>query len=313
MGDNVTKRLVIKASNSYEENFRVVPVNTNYPLEIESDIGVFSLVVGIKNFDGSKPHLNNSLKNVGDKTYLNGDSYDPGNVYPEEEQPNLRLKVHFRPKYPIKGSELIFGNDFTVPIRDYVPTSLLATGLKFFNWFINNTVKGDVYNDKPYLYGLALNSFSYVSIDNVFLESDSDEPKTVEKRDKGAKITDTTNFAENLNRNIDNILKIPETSIARKRFFTSLSNCENFVFNENSNYVFQFDTNFLKLANSDYCVSIPTFGNRTFDINVLSYANEKLNNFNWIIKQGGYEGVGHGKLGLTVNFALLDEDYSNLD
>ena len=61
------------------------------------------------------------------------------------------------------------------------------------------------------------------------------------------------------------------------------------------------------MADSKYSVSIPTYGNSTFDIDVLRYANEKLDNFNWTIKQGGQDGVGHGRLGLIVNFALRDE------
>lgn len=62
------------------------------------------------------------------------------------------------------------------------------------------------------------------------------------------------------------------------------------------------------MSDSKYAVLIPTFGSKTFDIDVLKYANETLNNFNWIIKVDGYEGVGYGETGLVLNFALADEE-----
>lgn len=69
----ITKRLFIKASNSYDKGFQIVPVNTEQPLEVNSDIGLFKLYINIKKFDGSKPHLSNSLYNLEDKTFLNGE------------------------------------------------------------------------------------------------------------------------------------------------------------------------------------------------------------------------------------------------
>ena len=76
------------------------------------------------------------------------------------------MYIEFTPNKDIKGSSLIFGNDFTYSIKEYVPATLLNTGLKIFNWFINDSIKGDAYTDKPYLYGPGLNSFTYMAIDN---------------------------------------------------------------------------------------------------------------------------------------------------
>lgn len=304
MSDTITKRLVIRAASDYNfENATTVPVNSNNPTEVKSDIGVFSVTVNIRDFDGAGPHQANSLRNIGEKTFLNGSSFEPTQNSKESiTNPNLRLRIEFTPASPIKGSELLFGNDFNVPIRDYVPTTLLSTGLKFFTWFINKTIKGDIYNDKPYLYGLTLNSFNYISI----LKSPlSRVPSNLEKEASAAE--ENSNLPENLDRNPDNALEIPAKSLDRKSFFNDLAKCESFVFNDEVKYLFQFDSNFVKLGNSKYAVSIPTFGNKTFDIDVSSYANDKLKDFNWVIKRGGYEGVGHGDLGLVVNFALADE------
>lgn len=299
------KRLMIKASNSYDSNYQVVPVNTRKPIDIESDIGVFSLIVNVRNFDGCTEHRANSMYNVGEETYLDGGAADAPATADKLYHANLRFEVNFRPKRQIKGSELLFGNDFTVPIKSYVPTSLLSTGLKFFTWFVNKTIRGEIYGDRPYLYGLALNSFTYMSLTN---DTWRDVNKTQTENDGKNGAEGTADGKENINSNEDNTLKIPSDPAQRKRFFNSVAHCESFVFNDTTSYHLQFDTSYLKMADSKYSVSIPTFGNRTFDIDVSSYANEDLNNFNWVIKQGGYDGVGCGALGLVVNFALVNED-----
>lgn len=291
----MVKRLLIKASNSYTGDFQIVPVNSLIPISIASDIGDFELIINIKNFDGSKLHLANSLYNIGDKQYLDSSPFDGDNkdIKPSS---NLNFEVNFKPKLPINGKDCLFGNDFNTPIKDYVPTTLLSAGLKFFNWFINGTVKGDIYCDKPFLYGPILNSCTYMSINDPipfkYTTTDSSSQR----------------LPENLEDNNDSKLKIPDMSLERKKFFNKLANCESFVFNESSTYKLKFDTNFIKMADSKYSVSIPTYNKNTFDINVSSYANDKLNNFNWIIKVGGFEGVGYGRIGLVVNFALVDED-----
>lgn len=290
----MVKRLVIKASNNYDGEFQIVPINTLIPIKIDSGIGIFELIINIKNFDGSTFHKDNSLYNVGDDKYLNGEKFD--NPSSETEQSNLSFEVNFKPNMSLNGKDFAFGNDFSTPIKDYVPTTLLSAGLKFFNWFINSTVRGDIYSEKPYLYGPILNSCTYMSIDDPipFKYSNSD--------------TSNNKLPENLNDNIDNTLKIPQLSLERKKFFNKLSNCENFIFLDSNTYKLKFDTNFIKMADSKYSVSLPTYNNNTFDINVSNYANDKLDNFNWIIKNGGYEGVGTGQIGLVVNFALVDED-----
>lgn len=299
----MVQRLLIKASNNYSDNFQIVPINTLIPIKIPLEIGDFELIINIKNFDGSKSHLPNSLFNVGDKQYLNKSPISDINdglkdvlSNPDDIKPsNLSFEVNFKPKYPVNGKDFLFGNDFSTPIKDYVPTTLLSAGLKFFNWFINSTVKGDIYNDKPYLYGPILNSCTFISLDEKLPSPNS------------IKDSSSVKIEENLNKNPDNILKIPQLSLDRKKFFNKSTNCENFVFYESNNYKIKFDTNFIKMSDSHYSVSLPTYNNNTFDINVLSYVNENLNNFNWVMKIGGQEGVGFGTIGLVVNFSLIDE------
>lgn len=291
-GRDMVKRLLIKASNNYENGFQIVPVNTGKPMEIATGIGVFTFVVNIKGFDGCEQHKNNSCYNPGDTKYLDGSNRGESGeeINTGSTQQNVGITMSFRPLSPIKGNELLFGNDLTRPIYEYVPARILDAGLKFFTFFINRSTKGDVYSNKPYLYSLALNTFSYTGILN---SSKQETGRPVE---------------ENLCDNIDNVLDIPRDSGKRRAFFNDMSHCESFVFYNGKDYILEFKTSLMKMSDSNYAVSIPTFRQRTFDIDVSRYANEKLNNFNWVVKQGGFEGVGYGKNGLILNFSLVDED-----
>ena len=162
----IIKRLYITASNNYDSELSNSPVNTEQPLEIDSKIGLFKLFLNIKNFDGSKTSSFNSLYNLQDDVYLNGEKIEFNK--PQKMMMNL-IYVSISNsllKEDINGSNFAFGNDFTYPIRDYVPVGLLNTGLKLFNWFINDSVKGDPYPDKPYLYGPGISSFTYMAIKN---------------------------------------------------------------------------------------------------------------------------------------------------
>lgn len=68
-----------------------------------------------------------------------------------------------------------------------------------------------------------------------------------------------------------------------------------------------FDTSFVSVGDSNYHVAIPTFRDKTIDIDVLRFSDEKLNNFNWTVKRGGISGTHDGEFGLVINFALVDE------
>lgn len=283
----LVKRLYITASDSYSSNKQIVPINSRQKVSVESKIGKFDVAIYIKNFDGSKPHLSNSYYN---KTSSQNLIHD--NIRKQDENANnLQIEITFTPNKNIVGSQLIFGNDTMVSIKDVIPVHLLSTGLKFFTWFINKTIKADIYCDTPFLYGLAINSFSHINVGETINQDDIN--------------------SENLQQNLladDNGLNIPKNSLQRMKYFLDFNHCEKFVYHSQQPYFFQFDTNFVKMLDSKYAVAIPTYGNKTFDIDVSAYANENLNNFNWVIKLGGIDAVGDGDLGLIINFALLEEE-----
>lgn len=281
----MSKKLHITASTSYDGTFQTVPVNSGRALLFESDLGLVLVQIYIKDFNGSNEHP----------------SGVPTKDEPEHDNqsiPNFRLLITLKPSEAILGTQLLFGNECLTPVKDQVPVSLLSTGLKFFSWFINPSIKTDLYGDMPYLYGYALNSFSKINVRKDNNATDGHES-----------IEPLAGSTENLNEALDD-QDIPIKSEGRKKYFTSTDNASKFTFLEGQTYTFQFDTDLIKLGNSQYKILIPTYGNRTLDIDVAQYSNETLNNFNWVLKKDGINGAKQGTIGLLINFALAKDDSS---
>lgn len=272
------KRLFVRAAKSHNGQKTVVPVNSGEFIHVESDIGKFSVSIDIKNFYGCKHHDENSLHHRSDPISM---------AHNEIELPNVRILTQFTPTKNIAGSDLLFGNDCEVSINGRVPISLISTGLRFFKWFVNPTINSELYGDLPYLYGLALNSFTKLGVEslidiNQFLSQEEERLSTEED--------------------------IPTELTKRQKYFCQIEKCQDFNFEKNEKYFLLFDTNLIRICDSQYHVAIPTYRDNVIDLDVLRYADDKLNNFNWTIKEGGTNGMYEGTFGLVVNFALVDED-----
>lgn len=278
----MSKKLHITAGTTYDDAFQTVPVNSGRALQFESDLGLVLVQIYIKDFDGGSKHTSGVLAKDEAKT-------------DDQSTPNFRLLITLKPSEAILGTQLLFGNECLTPVKDRVPVSLLSTGLKFFSWFINPSIKSDLYGDMPYLYGYALNSFSKINVR---------KDHTADAHDYIVPLAGST---ENLNDDLDSH-NIPIQSEGRKKYFTNADNASEFTFLEGQVYTFQFDTDLIKLGNSQYKILIPTYGNRTLDIDVAQYANENLNNFNWVLKKDGINGAKEGTIGLLINFALTPDD-----
>ncbi|ODQ82229.1 hypothetical protein BABINDRAFT_5228 [Babjeviella inositovora NRRL Y-12698] len=281
--DGTLKRLRISAASSYESDaYEFIPVNSNKPVVFVTQIGRFEVFVNIRHFQGMPEHDNGSVYNKADLS--------------EEEiakQPNLEIIVHFTPSAPLSGDQLLFGNDFTYSIKPYIPTTLLTAGLKFFSWFIDASTQGDVTSDKPYIYGSALSSFNKIDYADI---------------NKETKTTGSRIDTENLHELSTHDLKIPEAPSKRSKFFAQQKHQAHFSYEKDMTYEFEFNTNFIKLQDSQFAVSIPMYGSRTFDVNVLDYLNDTFNNVNFVVKAKSKDGVydvGTGNLGVVIKFELL--------
>jgi hypothetical protein len=58
----------------------------------------------------------------------------------------------------------VFGNDFDHPIRDRLPPGF-STAFRIVKWVVDPGLDGDVYADKPYLYGPAASSLNVLFVE----------------------------------------------------------------------------------------------------------------------------------------------------
>lgn len=82
---------------------------------------------------------------------------------PPHTHDQYSIGFSFVPHRDISGKSLVFGNDFEHPVRDRIPPGFSAA-FRIVKWAIDPGLDGDVYADKPYLYGNALSSINALSV-----------------------------------------------------------------------------------------------------------------------------------------------------
>lgn len=119
------------------------------------------------------------------------------------------------PHRTISGKSLVFGNDFEHPIRDRIPPGFSAA-FRIVKWAIDPGLDGDVYADKPYLYGNALSSINALSVG----------PKVDEKDPLGGLTSDTgkdegaiTEGGFGGGQELREALDVPANAAARQKWF----------------------------------------------------------------------------------------------
>ena len=75
------------------------------------------------------------------------------------------------PKKTISGTALVFGNDIDHPVRDRLPYGT-STAFNILKRVIDPGLEGDLYADKPHLYGRALSSFNILSVGEKVVEGE---------------------------------------------------------------------------------------------------------------------------------------------
>jgi hypothetical protein len=84
------------------------------------------------------------------------------------------IGFRFTPKHDINGDDLVFGNDFDHPIRDRLPPGF-GTAFKIVKWAIDPGLDGDVYAEKPYLYGPLASSINTFRVGETQTERGDDD------------------------------------------------------------------------------------------------------------------------------------------
>lgn len=287
-------RLRVTAGPDYDPStHKTVPVNSDKTLSFETPSLILSLCVRIRHFTGFPPS-----SPVTSETYFTSDlhKYD-----------QYSISFSFIPKKDIPGEDLVFGNDFDRPLRDRLPPGA-NQALRIVKWWIDPGLDGDMYADRPYLYGPALSSWNTLHIgDQIIPEEDLPQPQPSaaatedtsnskdEEEDDTKEQTHTwkdhphpssqdlhaTIISEGCSgsgcalRTTD--LSIPPDSAARKKHFLTPQNLSSFTFERGRLYQSDFSNGYLDF--NDFSLKLPGFS-----LNVIGYVDAKTHELRYTLK-----------------------------
>lgn len=140
------------------------------------------------------------------------------------------------PSTAIPGPALVFGNDFDTPIRDRLPPGF-GTALRIVKWAVDPGIDGDVYGDKPFLYGNALSSVNVLRVGG---KEEEEKGKGGDGAGKGGKDEDTERGieegGEGGGEKLREDLGVPAESNKRKKWFLANGNTEGWVWEKGRVY-----------------------------------------------------------------------------
>ncbi|PQE15847.1 f-box domain containing protein [Rutstroemia sp. NJR-2017a BBW] len=213
MAENYILR--VTAGSDYDvSKHQVVPVNQPQATKIDNDL----CTVDLNDYRGL-PRSSPSTS-----PYFSRPPHD-------RNQDQYSISFRFAPKQDINADDLVFGNDFDHPIRDRLPPGF-STAFRIVKWVVDPGLDGDVYADKPYLYGPAASSLNVIWVEaNGEGKEKEEEVKDEEgeKEGSGAEETEDAGLVfeeggdeEGLEHRRE--YGIPDGEAARKKFFLTQAN-----------------------------------------------------------------------------------------
>ncbi|KAL8997909.1 MAG: hypothetical protein Q9169_002902 [Polycauliona sp. 2 TL-2023] len=192
--------LRVTAGPSYDpSSHQLVAVNSGTPTSVQSPLCSAKISVRIQNYRGL-PHGSPATS-----SYFS---------HPPHTHDQYSIGFSFVPHRSINGKSLVFGNDFEHPIRDRIPPGFNAA-FRIVKWAIDPGLDGDVYAEKPYLYGNALSSINVLSVGpkvgKKAVESTSTQSPNDEEAIKEGGFEGGQEIREKLN--------IPDDAAARQKWF----------------------------------------------------------------------------------------------
>lgn len=222
MSDTAGKvhRILVSAQTEYNGPKTSVDVNSTKPLKLSTpDYDVF-VIVRVKDY------ANDEVDHEDHTAALE--------YFKDEKHKNDTFSVQFVVtfKKDVKGNQLKWGNDWDKPIRDMLPWGFSAA-FSVFKYTIDPGVEGDVYADKPWIYGALLSSIN-----------------SMEKIDKGT-------APDSITGPIDE----PDSSARYKKYLVK-ENLDSFTFRAGETYAFDFSNPYLDMSTTPK-IKMPGF---TFDV-----------------------------------------------
>ncbi|RMZ78147.1 hypothetical protein DV738_g4057, partial [Chaetothyriales sp. CBS 135597] len=221
--------------------------------------------------------------------------------HPLHKTDQYSISFAFVPKVDIPGNELVFGNDFDRPIRDRLPPGF-GQAFKFVKWWIDPGLDGDVYADRPYLYGPALSSWNTFSIGAKIGPKGAEDSSDKGKESSSSSSSSSTNAAVDAETHFPSADYVhafrtlvveegadadgaaareesgmPADAAGRKKFYLDQANREAFVFEKGRLYQSDFFNPYLDF--NDFSLKLPGFS-----LNVIKYVDAKTHELRYTLK-----------------------------
>lgn len=256
-------RLRVTAGPTYDAStHHIVHVNAPTSETIENEHITLNYSVRIKRFTGFPAESPET---------------SPYFDHPLHKSDQYSISFSFIPKEDIPGDDLVFGNDFDRPIRDRLPPGF-NQALRIVKWWIDPGLDGDAYADKPYLYGPALSSWNMFRIGDKVVDP---ERHNIEewKVPEGAEFHKVVveEGADGSGEQVRDNAGIPVGAAARKKFFLTESNRQDFVFEKGRLYQSDFYNPYLDF--NDFSLKLPGFS-----LNVIQYVDSKSHELRYTLK-----------------------------
>ena len=257
-------RLRVTAGPAYDESthFLVSP-NTDKIYTIDTPQINLTFAIRIQNFSGL-PDGSPSISKYFDHPLHKSDQYS--------------IAFSFIPKVDIPGDQLVFGNDFDRPIRDRLPPGF-NQAFRIVKWFVDPGLEGDVYADKPYLYGPVLSSWNYLRIGDKIVDPERHDINSSFKVPNAEQFWDEVveEGADGTGEETRTTLSIPADAAARKKHFLTASHREAFTFEKGRLYQSDFGNPYLDF--NDFSLKLPGFS-----LNVVKYIDAKTHELRYTLK-----------------------------
>ncbi|KAE8150511.1 hypothetical protein BDV25DRAFT_129491 [Aspergillus avenaceus] len=278
MSDTPPKyRLKVTAGPSYDTStHQIVPVNEDQSLRIENEHAIVSLCVRIRDYTGypdtspkTTPYFNHPLHTT--------------------DQYSISFAIVF--KHPVNGNALLFGNDFDRPIRDRLPPGFNAA-LRFVKWFIDPTLDGDAYADRPFLYSPGLAAWNLFCIGEKVPSEGGFVPSVHD--------TVVEEGGEGSGGAIREGMGVPGDVVGRRRYFQDEDVRGRFEFEEGRVYWVDFGNSYLGF--NDFSLHLPGI-----TVNALQYVDEENHSLRYVLRDRD------GEPYFVVLFTLVLESFRRED
>ncbi|TVY55058.1 UPF0590 protein, partial [Lachnellula suecica] len=166
----------------------------------------------------------------------------------DKNKDQYSISFAFTPTTSINANDLVFGNDFDHPIRDRLPPGF-NTALKIVKWVADPGLDGDVYAEKPYLYGPAASS-----VNTLHVGSKGGDSKVMGKNGEGLV------WEEGGDEEGGKVRKeggVPDGEAARKKFFLTESNRSGWEWEAGRTYGCDFFNPYLDF--NEFALNLPGF------------------------------------------------------